>query len=110
MSIAFAKEIAVSNSIGLGPIIDYYIRRTPHSMHRRSRGMPPQVDFSNLTVNHWMLLPEYKGMQHMFGVYGNLVTKDNDASYGFKYRFRKVIPKLYDAEVVVIIYYEDTCV
>lgn len=101
MTTVFAKEIAINNTIGIGNLVDYYIKKTPHSMQARERGIRPRVDFSNLYMHHWLLLPEYKGMQHMLGVYGNFVAAKYETSYGFKYRFRKVVPKLGDSEVVV---------
>jgi len=54
------------------------------------------------------LLPEHKGMQHMVGAYANYNSKSYDSNYGFKYRFRKILPYFKTTELVGLFKYGDT--
>jgi len=64
------------------------------------RGLHPKIGIVDLRMNHWVFLPDYKGMQHMIGGYG-FTSKGTQTGFGLKYRFRRVIPKLWGMELVV---------
>ncbi len=104
----YAKETSINNTIDAEDLVNHYIKRSPHSLQARAAGLKPLVKFGGLSMHHWVLLPEYKGMQHMVGGYANYNNKSYESNYGFKYRFRKILPYFKTTELVGLFKYGDT--
>jgi len=84
--------MSINNSINIHDYIDFYIKRTAHSKQARKGNLRPEVQFGNLSLHNWIVLPEYNGLQHMLGAFVNSYPENQGTTdYGFRYRFRKAI-------------------
>lgn len=69
--------------------VNTYIKKKDHNRLLLESGIRPHLNYSNYSMTHWAILPQYKGITHIVGVSGVVNNKTNMTNYELKYRFSK---------------------